>query len=119
MATPGMELGWITTPGDGRLDVLWPGAADYDFDLGFPLQCAAIQCAMFAPPLADGVPVPDHYVAAQVLQARALVRAGIVGDSDRAGLGETVAVFPMDWTVKNLLRPKRGKPYFGGKRAVS
>ncbi|MFT3862043.1 hypothetical protein [Micropruina sp.] len=113
-------LGWISGVGsDDRLDVLWPGASDYGFDLDFPLQCAAIQCALFAPPIDDGAPVPDNYLAAQVLQARALVRAGIVGDSDRAGLGETVAVFPMDWTVKNLLRPKRGKPYFGGKRAVS
>lgn len=111
-----MSTGWITLPVDERLTGLWPGAEDYFSEIYFPLECAKIQCAMFAPPLAEGAPIPDNYIAAQVLQCRALIRAGIVGDADRAGLGETVAVFPMDWTVKNLLRPRRGKPYFGGNR---
>ncbi len=115
------EAGWILDAADPRLDVLWPGAQDYSAygSLTFPLYVAAQQCAAFAPALAADVPVPDHYVAGQVMQCRALVRAGIVGDGDRIGIdgADTVAVFPMDWTVKNLLRPKRGKPYFGGRRA--
>ena len=111
--------GWIESPSDGRLFVLWPGAADYNEGdvLEFPLYCAMVQCRAFAPALAEGVKAPENWVAAQVLQTRALVRAGVVGDGDRAGLtGEGVAVFPMDWQVKNLLRPRKGKPYFGGKR---
>ena len=116
--TPETEGTWITDPGDPRLAVLWPGAADYEStDLPFPLTVAAIQCADFAPTLDEGEPVPVNWVAAQIMQTRALVRAGIVGDRDQAGLvEETVTVFPMDWTVKNLLRPKKGKPYFGGRR---
>ena len=110
---------WITDPDDDRLTVLWAGAADYGDDLAFPLAVAATQCGLFAPALPAGADVPEHWVAAQVLQCRALVRAGVVGDGDRAGLdgADVVTVFPMDWTVKNLLRPRRGKPYFGGKRA--
>lgn len=112
--------GWITDPADPRLVVLWAGAADYGADeLPFPLYCAAVQCATFAPQLAEGATVPENWVAAQVLQCRALIRAGIVGDGDRAGVGggEVVTVFPMDWTVKSLLRPRRGRPYFGGNRS--
>ena len=115
----GAGAGWITDPADPRLAVLWAGAADYGDQLAFPLYCAAVQCANFAPTLAVGATVPDNWVAAQVLQCRALVRAGIVGDGDRAGIdgGEGVVVFPLDWNVKSLLRPRRGRPYFGGKRA--
>lgn len=116
---PGAGDGWITDPADPRLVALWPGATDYTADdLGFPLWCARLQCERFAPELVAGDPVPENYVAAQVLQARALVRAGYVGDGDRTGLDEQgVVVYPMDWTVKALLRPKRGRPYFGGGQA--
>ena len=115
-------MAWITSPTDPRLQDLWPGAIDYigsdtDF-LALPLNAARIQCEAFAPTLADTDPVPDNYIAAQVLQARALVRAGIVGSGDQMGEdGQTVSVFPMDWTVKLLLRPRKGKPYFGGRRS--
>lgn len=216
--------GWIMDSADPRLDVLWPGAQDYGDDLAVPLYAAAVQCAEFAPLLADttpvfgdwateqmqsgytglvvahrvadsvewacsitntsgsvkvggqvfvgvpadyrpeaatfleygdgalsmrpngqldfswgswpdgelrefivtgktapvepGIVVPENYVAAQVLQCRALVRAGVVGSGDQTGgYGETVTVFPMDWTVKALLRPRRGKPYLGGRKA--
>ena len=111
----GAGAGWITDPADPRLAVLWAGAADYTVDgLGLPLYVAAVQCANFAPTLDVGATVPENWVAAQIMQCRALVRAGIVGDGDRAGDVEGVVVFPMDWTVKNLLRPRRGVPYFGG-----
>lgn len=52
-------------------------------------------------------------VLAQKLQARALIRAGFSGDGTEAvGVdGLPVTIFPMDWTVKALLRPKRGKRY--------
>ena len=116
-AYSGLGDGWITYPYDPRLAVLWPGSEDYEDSLAFPLHVARIQCERFAP--AVGATVPENYVAAQVMQARALVRAGVVGSGDQTGYGETVTVFPMDWTVKNLLRPKKGKPYFGGARVVA
>lgn len=121
MTTPvfgGFGDGWITSPDDPRLAVLWPGSEDYEESLAFPLYVAKIQCEKFAPALAVDAVVPENYIAGQIMQARALVRAGIVGSGDQVGgYGETVAVFPMDWTVKNLLRPRRGRPYFGGARA--
>lgn len=109
---------WITDPDDPRLVVLWAGAEDYEFDdLAFPLNVARIQCERFAPALAEGAPVPDNYVAGQILQTRALVREGVVGSGDQTGgLEATVTLFPMDWNVKNLLRPRKGRPYFGGGR---
>ena len=116
-AYDGAGEGWITDPADPRLVVLWPGSIDYPEGLGFPLYCAAVQCADFAPTLPVGDPIPENWVAAQVLQCRALVRAGIVGDADQAGgYGEPITLFPMDWTVKNLIRPRKGKPYLGGRR---
>lgn len=110
---------WITDPEDDRLAVLWPGAVDIEPEgLEFVLQVAGLQCAEFAPELPVGAEIPENWVAAQVLQARALVRAGAVGSGDQGGgYGEAVTLFPMDWQVKNLLRPKRGRPYFGGRRA--
>ncbi len=115
----GLGDGWITDPADPRLVVLWPGSEDYGDDLGFPLNVARIQCEAFAPQLAEGVEAPENYVAGQIMQARALVRAGIVGSGDQLGVEETVTVFPMDWTVKALLRPRRGRPRFGGTRPVT
>lgn len=115
MSTPSPEGSWITESADPRLGVLWPGADDYGDDLEFPLRVSAIQCADFAPELPVGADIPDNWAAAQVLQARALVRAGVVGSGDQlGGYGEAVTVYPMDWQVKNLLRPRRGRPYFGG-----
>lgn len=112
--------GWITDPADPRLVVLWAGAEDYGAHLAFPLHVAAIECARYAPTLPDDAPVPENWVAAQVLQCRALARAGIVGSGDQSGgYGEAVAVFPLDWTVKQLLRPRKGRKYFGGKRRRS
>ena len=113
-------MGWIVNTQDPRVTQLWPGVGDglgADDLLFFVFKVARIQCERFAPALPEGAAVPENYVAAQVMQARALVRAGITGSGDQSGgYGETVAVFPMDWTVKNLLRPRRGRPYFGGVR---
>lgn len=118
MSTPIVDLGtWITESDDPRIGVLWDGSEDYPEDLEFVLAVARKQCEEFAPALAEDAPVPDNYVAAQVLQTRALVRAGVTGSGDQAGgYGETVVVYPLDWTVKALLRPRRGRPYFGGGR---
>ena len=118
MSEPMPEGTWITDPTDPRIGVLWPGGEDYGDDLAFPLTVARHECVEFAPALAEDAPVPAHYVAGQVLQCRALVRAGVVGSGDQTGgYAETVTLFPLDWTVKQLLRPRRGRPYFGGRRA--
>ena len=105
-------MGWIVYADDPRLKTLWPGSQDEDSDdIEFPLYCSRIQCEAFAPAIPEGQEAPENYVAAQVLHARSLVRSGIAGSGDTTGIGtETVTVFPMDWTVKQLLRPRRGRP---------
>ena len=120
MTVPGFDgqgEGWVTDPADPRLGVLWPGSRDYlPEDLGFPLYVARIQVERFAPALFTQ-DVPEHYVAGQILQARNLIRAGVTGDQGGSGgYEQVVTAFPLDWTVKQLLRPRRGLPYFGQNR---
>ncbi len=75
------------------------------------LEAAQEQCAEYAPPLADGVAVPARYKVALVMQARAVHRSLLAGSGDQIGAdGMTVTVYPMDRTVKGLLRPRRGVP---------
>lgn len=77
------------------------------------LQAAYEQCSAFAPAIevVDGVgEVPASYIKAQIMQAGALRKAPAVGSGDNTGGDFPVTVFPMDWTVKNLLRPATGVP---------
>ena len=100
---------WLTAATDPRLPDLWDGAADLTTaGLELILAAAREQCEAYGPAQADPDVIPSGWVIAQVLQARSLVRAGFVGSNDQAGgYGDTVTVYPMDWQVKNLLRPKR------------
>lgn len=102
---------WLTVD-DPRLPGLWPGSLDVDTDtLTTTLAAARAQCEAFGTTLTAPEDPPDNYVIAQALQARALTRSGLAGSGDQIGLdGMSVTVFPMDWTVKALLRPKRGRP---------
>ncbi|MGN7976526.1 hypothetical protein ACTJJ4_03050 [Microbacterium sp. 22195] len=56
------------------------------------------------------VEIPANYFAAIVTQARNLHNAGVspVGGGDFDGSGYGVTTFPLDWTVKQLLRPELG-----------
>ena len=75
------------------------------------LTAAQTQCEAFAPALPDSTTtanVPANYKIAVLLQARALRRASTVNEDNGVGPdGLTVTVFPMDWSVKRLLRPER------------
>lgn len=105
-------VGWIDTDDLSVMDE-WRDAPSDPVVLGRYLGAAYEQCLDFLPHNADGqpvvqVPAPERYKLAQILQARALYNSVISGPGDRFGAdGMTVTVFPMDWTVKNLLRPKR------------
>ena len=104
--------GWLVT-GGGDVDAYWPNC-DLDGDeLYVVLAAAREQCVAFAPsaPPGEDVEVPESWRLAQAMQARALWRSAVAGGGNRIG-GEDlgVTVFPMDWTVKALLRPKAGKP---------
>jgi hypothetical protein len=55
-------------------------------------------------------PIPDAWALAQVMQARNIWNAGRAapsGDFDGSSYG--VSAFPIDWQVRQLLRPRRVK----------
>lgn len=90
----------------------WPEAGDLDPEvLTSYLLAAWEQCVAYLPPkwLIPYPPViPESWVQAQIMQARALHRSNVAGSGDQlGGDGFGVTVYPMDWTVKNLLRPRK------------
>lgn len=67
--------------------------------------------AWTTPAPSTGSPViPENYFLAIITQARNLKNAGVspVAGGEFDGSGYGVSVFPLDWTVKQLLRPERG-----------
>ena len=86
---------------------LWPDAPDGEA-LTAILESAQDQCVDFAPTLVPDAEIPARYKVALVMQARAMYRSLIAGSGDQIGPdGLTVTVWPMDRTVKALLRPPR------------
>lgn len=75
------------------------------------LDIARTQVSDYAPQLLDGQLPPIAYREAQLMQARNLWNASRVDPSGSEG-GDSFAVtpFPLDWTIKQLLRPKRARP---------
>jgi hypothetical protein len=66
------------------------------------------------PVLVDDETIPDGYRRAQLLQARNVwnsSRAGASGDFDDGSFG--LSSFPLDWQVRQLIRPKRAVPVIG------
>lgn len=108
-----MQVGWVTLE-EARAQ--WADAPLDDDDLAALLLAAWDQCIEFLPagdePPGSTLPgglAPARLVMAQLMQARALYRSLKAGSGDTIGDdGMTVTVWPMDRTVKNLLRPKRG-----------
>lgn len=107
-------IGWVDTDTDLNE---WPDSPSDENTLARYLGAAYEQCLDFLPQARDenGVlvpvvpaPVPERFVLAQILQARGLYNSVKSGPDDRQGIeGVGVTVFPMDWSVKNLLRPRR------------
>src|SRR5665647_1942450 len=108
-------IGWVETTTDLED---WADAPLDAVVLARYLGAAYEQCLDFLPYTIDPVtgvetvtvptPVPGRFVLAQIMQARALYRSALAGSGDAIGAdGLSVTIFPMDWTVKNLLRPKR------------
>lgn len=107
-------IGWLDEVediGTEWFDELWPDAPVDDTARDRALLSAHETCAAYAPTLADGAVIPERYKRAQVLQARAQQRNAAAGSGDQVGPdGYTVTVYPMDRTIKGLLRPRSGKP---------
>lgn len=84
------------------------------------LETSKEQCIQYAtdlPPTEYVEPVEGisaSWRMAHLLQARALQVAKRAGNQDTLGMdGMTVSVKPMDWHVKQLLRPRRRRPGIG------
>jgi hypothetical protein len=86
----------------------WADAPLDDVFLAQILDAAKLQCIAYAPALAAGALVPVNYLHAQLMQARALYQSVIANQQDNVGVdGFQVRVFPLDFTIRALLRPKR------------
>lgn len=100
--------GWLTLE---QTRQEWPDAPTNDLLLAMLLESARTQCEAYAPVLGLTDRVPSNYRHAQLLQTRALYMATAVNSQDTVGIGDMqIRVFPLDWTVKALLRPKTAKP---------
>lgn len=108
---------WYTQRSE--LVAVWPDAPTGE-DLTEVLTAAKEQCLDYLGDLAldeDGQPISDisyRWRRAQLLQARSLVNFQSAGDGDVLGGGtQTVRVYPMDATIRNLLVPRRLTPGVG------
>lgn len=86
----------------------WADAPLDDVFLAQLLDAAKLQCLTYAPTLPTGSRIPVNYLHAQLMQARALYQSVIANQQDNVGIeGFQVRVFPLDFTIRALLRPKR------------
>lgn len=102
---------WLTSDDRDTLAVLWSESDTImdDEALDIYLSAAKSECLAYAPKLRDGEPVPDGWIIAQVMHARNKYNAGATGPGgDLDGSGYGLTAFPLDWQVKQLLRPQRG-----------
>ncbi len=105
---------WLTAEDADIEDVLaylWTDApVEEPKVLGIYLGAAKAACIAYAPELPEGTEgIPDEWVLAQAMQARNAYNAGgaPVGGGDASGGAYGIATYPLDWHVKQLLRPQR------------
>lgn len=93
----------------------WPGAPADDARLHDLLDVARGQVLAFAPPLDELGTVPDPLRQAQLMQARNIWNAQQIdpGATSFGGDGFQVRVYPLDWSVKQMIRPQSGRPVVG------
>lgn len=93
----------------------WSGAPEDDARLFDLLDAARAQVLAYAPALEAGTPPPATYRQAQLMQARNIWNAGITDPSSSTyGGGEfSIPIYPLDWSVRQMLRPRTGTPRIG------
>lgn len=100
-----MTIGWVTTE-----EVRARYGDDVPLDvatLESLLQAAYELCSAYAPAVVPS-PIPERYLLAQMEQAKSMWEASRKSGDELGPEGFAIRIFPMDWSVKNLLRPKRG-----------
>jgi len=103
---------------EARNTRLWADAPADDATLDVLLEAASDQVHRFAPAVGvdtvgDPLPVPPRYKLATIYQAREL-QAAAVRDGDVIGVGDYgLRARPLVDSVKQLLRPQRGRPGVG------
>jgi len=101
--------GWATIA-DARAG--WRDAPANDAQLWRLLDVARRQVIEWAPAREAGTRPPSNEVTAQLTQARNVWNA-VKSDPANQGIGDegfVIRPFPMDWTVKNMIRPPSAKP---------
>lgn len=76
------------------------------------LDLARQQVLAYGPELAEGSRPPSNYRAAQLMQARNLLNAGRA-EGGESGEDFVLRPFPLDWMVKQIIRPHRAVPAVG------
>lgn len=105
------ENGWHTLD-SARVE--WNDAPVQDVRLFQVLELARQQVTEYAPALVADAAVPFNYRQGQLMQARNLLNAGTVSPDGGMGAEDFVLrPFPLDWMVKQILRPKRAVPTVG------
>lgn len=102
-----------------RVKAAWVDAPVQNVELlGMLLSVARDQVLAFAPapapqPPEEPVPdPPDRYVLAQLMQVRNLWNAGrVTGDGETGAEGFTFRPYPLDNTIKAVIRPIDWKPH--------
>lgn len=105
------ENGWHTVD-SARLE--WVDAASIDdLRLHMILELARQQVTAYAPALAVDERPPANYRHGQLMQAQNLFNAGRAEGGGESGDDFVLRPFPLDWMVKQTLRPKTGVPGVG------
>lgn len=97
---------------------MWRDAPYDDDELNLYLDVAKLQVIEYGPASTaaaiqeDPTTVSDSYRLGQLMQARNLWNAAKMDPNANIGAdqGFSFQPFPLDWTVKQLIRPKTGKP---------
>lgn len=107
----------VQDPADGwhTLDTArdeWGDAPHDDSTLYDLLDVAKDAVTEYAPALGEDALPPNNYRKAQIMQARNVWNSDEVSPSGDVGMeGFTIRPHPLDWAIKQLLRPRRGVPF--------
>ena len=95
-------------PNSQQVYDLWADAADLDSDTrNLLFQVSHQVCLAYAPPLAEGAPVPPNYLVAEIMQARHTWGQLRGGNQNSFGPeGYEIQVYPLVFAARDLLRPK-------------